>query len=72
MQQCLGRHAANVQARTAERVTSFHASGFQTQLTRADRCVVAAWPTAEYHDVVSAHGYSPGLKGIGWVTVVFD
>ncbi|MCY1187453.1 hypothetical protein D9M73_284340 [compost metagenome] len=62
MQQCLGRHATNVQAGTAERGAAFYARRLQSQLARTDGCVVATGATTEYHDVIGAHGFTPGLK----------
>ncbi|MNF76041.1 hypothetical protein D3C84_581380 [compost metagenome] len=65
MQQRLGGHAADIQASAAECGTSFDAGGLQTQLSGADRRVVTTGATAEYHDVISAHGCTPGSKGEG-------
>ncbi|MNV14800.1 hypothetical protein D3C71_1054970 [compost metagenome] len=65
MQQRLGWHATDVQAGAAECGASFHAGGFQTQLSGADRRVVTTGATAEYHDVISAHGCTPGSNGEG-------
>ena len=56
VQQGFGWHAADVQAGAAQRGASFYARGFQTQLARADRCVVATGATAKYHNVITAHG----------------
>ncbi|MNK78659.1 hypothetical protein D3C87_983010 [compost metagenome] len=64
VQQRLGRHAADVQAGTAQGRASFYASRFQAQLAGANRRVVTAGATAQNHDVISAHGSTPGL-GIG-------
>ncbi|MNI43440.1 hypothetical protein D3C73_977700 [compost metagenome] len=73
VQQSLGGHATDVQAGAAERGASFYAGRLQSQLARTDRCVVATGATTEYHDVISAHGCTPGLKAVwGGIKVVFE
>ncbi|MNG28496.1 hypothetical protein D3C84_1137660 [compost metagenome] len=63
MQQCLGRHATDVQASAAEGGAAFDTGGFKAQLAGANRRVIAAGASAQYHDVIVAHGCTPELDG---------
>ncbi|MCY1432238.1 hypothetical protein D9M71_482290 [compost metagenome] len=58
MQQCLGWHAADVQAGTAQGRAAFHAGNAQAQLASTDGCVVAARATADDHHVIGFHGFN--------------
>ncbi|MNG76938.1 hypothetical protein D3C79_354770 [compost metagenome] len=58
MQQCLGWHAADVQAGTAQGRAAFHAGNAQAQLASADGCVIATRATADDHHVIGFHGFN--------------
>ncbi|MNI71125.1 hypothetical protein D3C73_1269830 [compost metagenome] len=60
VQQCLGGHATDVQAGAAEGGAPLDASGLEAQLAGADRCVITTGACAQNHDVIVAHGCTPG------------
>ncbi|MNH07909.1 hypothetical protein D3C79_673110 [compost metagenome] len=60
MQQCLGRHATDIQAGTAEGRAAFHTGHAHAQLTGADCGVVAARAAADDHHIIGFHCCTPG------------